>query len=65
MAELAALKPAVERLRDLLHAAAAAEEAAAGMDVSTPAGEPEGVSERQPDDAGEAPGGVSTTDAAS
>jgi hypothetical protein len=51
MADLAGLKPAVEKLRDLLHAAAAAEEAAACKGAPMPAEDPEGpVSGSQPDD---------------
>jgi hypothetical protein len=41
MADLAGLKPTVEKLRELLHAAAAAEEAAACMDAPIPAENPE------------------------
>ena len=47
VADLAALKPAVERLRGLLQAAAAAEEAAASADDSV-TGEPEGLENGSP-----------------
>jgi len=64
MADLAGLKPAVEKLRDLLHAAAAAEEAAACMEAPMEAEDPEGrVREDQPDDAVDAADGSSPTDA--